>query len=206
MSETLSSCNGVWLKGSSVGYQEKALQLLHKYSYNYDLAKFHMLFPSVMAIPERKQEILHSLTPKELETIVEDAIIDLRGCKTKEAEEACKTIIHAVKNRITLDDLAYYQQVLKKLRVDTPAEVEKELARSREFSKLIKKRTGTYTPGTAQQVSNDKKMKMHELLELQREANEDYFVVTPEMLSLNDYVLKAEAWQAKAELLGKQVV
>lgn len=70
MSETLSSCNGVWLKGSSVGYQEKALQLLHKYSYNYDLAKFHMLFPSVMAIPERKQEILHSLTPKELETIV----------------------------------------------------------------------------------------------------------------------------------------
>jgi hypothetical protein len=25
MRETLSSCNGVWLKGSSVGYQEKAL-------------------------------------------------------------------------------------------------------------------------------------------------------------------------------------
>jgi hypothetical protein len=49
-------------------------------------------------------------------------------------------------------------------------------------------------------------MKMYELYELQREANEDFFVVTPEMLSLNDYVLKAEAWQAKAELLGKQVV
>jgi hypothetical protein len=29
-------------------------------------------------------------------------------------------------------------------------------------------------------------MKMHELLDLQREANEVYFVVTPEMLSLND--------------------
>jgi len=39
--------------------------------------------------------------------------------------------------------------VLKKLRIDTPVEVEKEINRSREFSKLIKKRTGTYAPGTA---------------------------------------------------------
>jgi hypothetical protein len=52
-----------------------------------------MLFPSVMAIPERRQEILHSLSPKELKSIVEDAVIDLRGCKTKEAEEACRNII-----------------------------------------------------------------------------------------------------------------
>ena len=191
MSETLSSCNGVWLKGSSVGYQEKALQLLHQYNYNYDLAKFHILFPSVMAIPERKQEILHSLSPKELESIVYDAIIDLRGCKTKEAEEACRNIITAVRNRITIDDLAYYQQVLKKLRIDTPVEVEKEISRSREFSKLIKKRTGTYAPGTAQQVSNDKKMKIHELIELQKEANEAYYVITPEMVTLKEYVNKA---------------
>lgn len=29
MRETLSSCSGLWLKGSLVGYEEKALALLH---------------------------------------------------------------------------------------------------------------------------------------------------------------------------------
>lgn len=82
MRETSSSCNGLWLKGSLIGYVEKALKLLHTYDYNYTLAKFHILYPSVMAIPERKQEILSSLTDKEMESIVQDAIIDLRGCKS----------------------------------------------------------------------------------------------------------------------------
>jgi len=35
-----------------------------------------------MSIPERCDEIMHSLTEKELESIVADAVIDLRGCKT----------------------------------------------------------------------------------------------------------------------------
>ena len=106
--ETLSSCSGLWLKGSLVGYQERALQLLHSYNYNYDLAKFHILFPGVMGQPDRKQEIMNSLSEKELESIVADAVIDLRGCKTQEAEEAIASIRSAVTNRITVDDLNYY--------------------------------------------------------------------------------------------------
>ena len=102
-----------------------------------------------MAVPEKREEILHSLNPKELESIVADAIIDLRGCKTHEAEEAIASMRQAVKNRITLEDLAYYQQVLKKLRVDVPDDIEREIARSREFSKLIKKKCGSQAPGTA---------------------------------------------------------
>jgi hypothetical protein len=86
MRETLSSSSGMWLKGSLTSYQEKAIQLLHNYDYNYSLAKFHILFPRVMAV--HREEILHSLSPKELESIVSDAVIDLRGCKTQEAEEA----------------------------------------------------------------------------------------------------------------------
>ena len=93
---------------------------------------------------------MHSLSPKELESIVSDAVIDLRGCKTQEAEEALKNILIAVKSRITMEDLSYYQQVLKKLRIETPREVEEELNRSRDFSKLIKKRCGTYASGTTQ--------------------------------------------------------
>lgn len=61
-----------------------------------------------MAIPERRQEILHSLTEKELSNIVQDAVIDLRGCKTHEAEEALSNIRHAVENRISIEDLNYY--------------------------------------------------------------------------------------------------
>ena len=48
MSETLSSCNGLWLKGSLTSYSQQALHLLHTYSYNFDLAMLHLLFPSVM--------------------------------------------------------------------------------------------------------------------------------------------------------------
>ena len=34
----------------------------------------------------------------------------------------------------------------------------------------------------------DKKMKMDELLDMQKEASELYYVITPEMLTLNEYV------------------
>lgn len=64
------------------------MKLLHSYKYNYNLAKFHILYPTVMAIPEQREEILNSLTDKELENIVNDAVIDMRGCKSQEAEEA----------------------------------------------------------------------------------------------------------------------
>jgi hypothetical protein len=83
MTEANSSCNGIWLKGSSV-YQEKALALLHSYNYNFNLAKFHFLYPSVMAIPSQKEEVMRSFAAdeKEMESIVNEALIDLRGCKS----------------------------------------------------------------------------------------------------------------------------
>lgn len=66
---------------------------MHTYSYNFDLATFHLLFPGVMAVRERRTELLHSLTESELRAIVNDAVIDLRGCKTQEAQEAVSTIL-----------------------------------------------------------------------------------------------------------------
>ena len=92
------------------GYREKAFKLLHEYNYNYNLAKFHILYPTVMAIPEQHEEILNSLTDKELENIVSDAIIDMRGCKSQEAEEAIQSIRNDMKNnRISLEELGHYQ-------------------------------------------------------------------------------------------------
>jgi hypothetical protein len=173
MGETLSSCNGLWLKGSLTSYSERALHLLHSYSYNFDLACFHLLYPSVMAVPERRTELLHSLTERELHAIVTDAVIDLKGCKTQEAEEA----VGGLKTQLflggfTLEDLHYHSQVLKKLRVEMPPEVDREVSRSREFSKVIKKKCGGVAGVIGggvqqiQQISMDKKMKFGELLEM----------------------------------------
>ena len=73
------------------------MKLLHDHNYNYDVAKFHILFPSVvLSSAQRGEDIIQSLTEKELEIIVSGAIIDLRGCKSKEAEEAITSIKRAV--------------------------------------------------------------------------------------------------------------
>lgn len=77
-----------------------------------------------MAMPSHREEVMHSLNEKELESIVNEAIIDLRGCKAQEAEEAIENIRTAVNNRITVEDLQYYIQVLRKMRLDTPADIE----------------------------------------------------------------------------------
>ena len=52
------------------GYVEKAMKLLHTYNYDFNLAKFHVLFPSVMAVPKQKEDILASLSTKELENVI----------------------------------------------------------------------------------------------------------------------------------------
>jgi hypothetical protein len=67
--------------------------------------------------------------------------------------------------------LNYYQQILRKLRVNNPEEVEREIARSREFSKVIKKKCGSQAPGAASQIIPiDKKLKFNELVDLEKEA------------------------------------
>ena len=49
-----------------------------------------------MAIPEQREDIFNSVTDKELESIVNEAIIDLRGCKSQEAEEAIQSMRQAI--------------------------------------------------------------------------------------------------------------
>lgn len=43
-----------------------------------------------------------------MESIVNDAIIDLRGCKSKEALEAIEDLRNVVKKRLTLEEFGYY--------------------------------------------------------------------------------------------------
>ena len=58
------------------------------------------------------------------------------------------------------------------------------MARSREFSKGVKRRCG----------GGDKKMKMGEIKEMAKEAAQEYYVVTPEMVTLNEHIQKAINW------------
>ena len=44
---------GIWLRGSNM-YKENAFKLLNEYNYNFDLAKFHILYPQVMSDPSTK--------------------------------------------------------------------------------------------------------------------------------------------------------
>ena len=45
---------GIWLRGSCM-YQENAMKLLNFYDNNYNLAKFHVLYPVVMNDPLKRK-------------------------------------------------------------------------------------------------------------------------------------------------------
>lgn len=51
MREASSNLNGMLLRGSSQ-YQEKAMNILTQHNYNYDMAKFSILYPTVLLLPE----------------------------------------------------------------------------------------------------------------------------------------------------------
>lgn len=106
MREQVTAANGLWLKGSLTCYQERALQLLQLYEGDMSLTKFHILFPRVMASPAYRRELLQSISStEELDKLIAEAIIDLRGCKTQEAEEAIEIVRRALLNRLTVEEL-----------------------------------------------------------------------------------------------------
>jgi hypothetical protein len=79
---------GIWLRGSHM-YKEKAFKLLNMYHYNFDLTKFHILYPSVMADPDKRYQIIQvaNKNPTDFAKEVANAVIDLQGCKQDEIDE-----------------------------------------------------------------------------------------------------------------------
>lgn len=49
-------------------------------------------------------------------------------------------------------------------------------------------------------------MKVAELLEMQKESVESYFIVTSEMMTLAEHVARSEIWQEKAQQSMNQLV
>ena len=59
------------------------MKILAEHNFNYDMAKFSILYPTVLLIPERKKkfEQLVRQDANFLNKVVQEAIVDLRGCK-----------------------------------------------------------------------------------------------------------------------------
>ena len=74
-------CNGILIRGSSM-FEEKALELLYTYNFNYDLAVFHILHAEQMAIPILKTKYLElfSEEPNVLTRVVQEKLMELKGC------------------------------------------------------------------------------------------------------------------------------
>lgn len=123
-------------------YQENAMKLLNQYNYNFDLAKFHILHPHVMADPISKEKIvdISRTSPADLSKVVSDAVIDLQGCKEDEVEQILNTFRADLKKRINDDQLKYHLTILEKIRIPTPPDIEDEIKKSIEFSKEIKRK------------------------------------------------------------------
>ena len=75
MREASSNLNGMLMRGSSQ-YQEKAMQILTQHNYDYDMAKFSILYPTILLIPETRAKFLNAIKQDEtlLSKIVREAV------------------------------------------------------------------------------------------------------------------------------------
>jgi hypothetical protein len=199
---------GILLRGSHM-FKEKAYRLLDEYDYNFDLAKFHILYPLVMIDPIRKYQIEQAArqNPDEFNKEVQNAIIDLQGCKKDEINQILDRFRKDLDNRINEEQLKFHLTALKKIRVQTPPDIEEKIRKSLEFSKEIRKKCNLLTGQNKQllnktsiNVSVDKKLKMSELIDLFEEQKQ-YSFITQEMITLTQMLERAKQWQMKAESL-----
>lgn len=165
-------------------YHENAMKLLHLYDYNFDLAKFHALYPLIMNDPTKRKELqeIAKNHPIELAKEVANAIIDLRGCKADEVNEILQNFRSDLRNRIGEERLHYHLAILAKIKEPVPADIEQKIAESVDFSKQLKRKCAGSTR-TATHIPQDKKLKLSELVEL-HEQQQQYCYITPEMIAL----------------------
>ena len=59
------------------------MQILTEHNYNFDMAKFAILYPTVLLIPESRNKFMRAVAEDEslLGKIVSEAVMDLKGCK-----------------------------------------------------------------------------------------------------------------------------
>lgn len=90
---------------------------LTDHDYNYDMAKFAILYPTVLLIPEQRLKFLKAISEDStlLSKIVKEAVIDLKGCKQDEIDEVVAELRLVLKQRIKPDELKVFQRKFDKM-------------------------------------------------------------------------------------------
>ena len=192
MREASSNLNGMLLRGSSQ-YPEKAMKILADHNYNFDMAKFSILYPTVLLVPERKRRFEEMVEADDafLGKVVREAVVDLRGCKQDEIDAAVDELRLALKGGLKPEELKVHERKLEKMRVKMPADLERLLADAEDFSKVIKKKMNPVT-------SIEKRLTLAQLEELQTEAG-TYCLETAEIVRLQMQVQNAKEWLSRVE-------
>lgn len=143
------------------------------------MAKFSVLYPTVLLIPETRNKFLDAIKKDEtlLGKIVREAVQDLKGCKQDEVDEVVTELRLALSKRIKPEELALFERKFKKMQVKFPADIDEMLLDAEEFSKQVRKKINP-------NVNQDKRLTIDELEELQK-IGQAQCLETAELLKLD---------------------
>lgn len=102
------------------------MNILTHYDYNFDMAKFSILYPTVLLIPETRNKFLKAIKEDDalLSKIVREAVQDLKGCKQDEIDEVINELRRALSHRIKPEELKVYQRKFEKMQIKLPDDIE----------------------------------------------------------------------------------
>ena len=117
------------------GYEEEALKLLEKLKYDYDMAKLHILYLTMVILHEDK---IKKMTNQEIKDIVDSAVQGL--CKVKQDEK--ERIIKNLDNMFSREDsepldITVVSNLLDKNNMELPQRFYGYCNEAKEFSKTI---------------------------------------------------------------------
>lgn len=123
------------------------MQILTTHNYNFDMAKFAILYPTVLLIPESRNKFLKAIGEDEslLGKIVSEAVMDLKGCKQDEIDEVVNEMRLALSQRIKPEELKVFQRKFDKMQIKFPDDVEQMILDAEEFSKQVRKQINPNT-------------------------------------------------------------
>ena len=93
------------------------MNILTQHNFDYDMAKFSILYPTVLLIPEQRSKFLKAIDEDKLllGRIVREAVIDLKGCKQDEINAVINELRQALSERIKPEDLKVFQRRFEKM-------------------------------------------------------------------------------------------
>ena len=117
------------------------MNILTQHNFDYDMAKFSILYPTVLLIPEQRSKFLKAIDEDKmlLGRIVREAVIDLKGCKQDEINAVINELRQALSERIKPEDLKVFQRRFEKMQIDFPDDIQQMLEDADEFSKQVRK-------------------------------------------------------------------